>query len=84
MEHIVEDRISALTTRDRNKLAVYTDGYDGHCLRASSYFAKEMPDITEKLSFAENGTKFYKVTLNDGSIEYFSDSDPKFKEINNV
>lgn len=41
----LEDRISALTTKDPNKLKVYTDGYDGHCLRAQAYFADEMPDI---------------------------------------
>lgn len=41
----LEDRISALTTKDTNKLKVYTDGYDGHCLRAQSYFGDLMPDI---------------------------------------
>lgn len=41
----LEDRISALTTKDKNKLRVYTDGYDGHCLRAYSYFTDDMPDI---------------------------------------
>lgn len=41
----LEDRISALTTKDPNKLKVYTDGYDGHCLRAYSYFSEHMLDI---------------------------------------
>ncbi len=41
----LEDRISALTTKDPNKLKVYTDGYDGHCLRAYAYFTEQMPDI---------------------------------------
>jgi DNA polymerase-1 len=41
----LEDRISALTTKDPNKLKVYTDGYDGHCLRSYAYFGNEMPDI---------------------------------------
>jgi DNA polymerase-1 len=41
----LEDMISALQTKDPNKLKVYTDGYDGHCLRAQSYFASQMPDI---------------------------------------
>jgi DNA polymerase-1 len=45
----LEDRISALQTQDPNKLAVYLEGYDGHCLRAYSYFPERMPDITEKL-----------------------------------
>lgn len=41
----LEDRISALTTKDPEKLKVYTDGYDGHCLRAYAYFSEQMPDI---------------------------------------
>ena len=41
----LEDRISALQTKDPNKLKVYEDGYDGHCLRAYSYFSDQMPDI---------------------------------------
>lgn len=41
----LEDRISALLTKDTQKLKVYTDGYDGHCLRAYAYFGDQMPDI---------------------------------------
>lgn len=41
----LEDRISALQSKDTNKLKVYTDGFDGHCLRAYSYFSESMPDI---------------------------------------
>lgn len=41
----LEDRISALTTKDPNKLKIYLDGYDGHCIRAYSYFGHKMPDI---------------------------------------
>jgi len=43
----LEDKISALTTKDPAKLKVYTDGYDGHCLRAYYYFKDQMPDIEE-------------------------------------
>jgi DNA polymerase-1 len=41
----LEDMISALTTRDPNKMKVYIDGYDGHCLRAHSYFGDQMKGI---------------------------------------
>ena len=41
----LEDKISALTTRDPNKLKVYTDGFDGHCLRAYSYFGDQITGI---------------------------------------
>lgn len=41
----LEDKGNALLTRDPNKLKVYTDGYDGHALRAFAYFSEQMPDI---------------------------------------
>jgi len=41
----LEDKISAVTTRDPMKIKVYSDGYDGHCLRAHAYFGEHMPDI---------------------------------------
>ena len=41
----LEDYISALTTKDPNKLAVYEKGFDGHCLRAAYYFREQIPDI---------------------------------------
>lgn len=43
----LEDMISALTTKDPNKLKVYTDGFDGHCLRAASYFRDELLHIDQ-------------------------------------
>lgn len=67
----LEDRISALTTRDPNKLRVYTEDYDGHCLRAYSYFGDQMPDI----HLAEEGTKVYKVTKNDGEVIYCTEEE---------
>lgn len=41
----LEDMISALTTKDTNKLAVYEQGFDGHSLRAAYYFRDECPEI---------------------------------------
>jgi DNA polymerase I len=41
----LEDRISALTTKDPEKLKIYTDGYDGHSYRAYHYWPENMPDI---------------------------------------
>jgi DNA polymerase-1 len=41
----LEDYISALTTKDPNKLKVYLEGYDGHSLRAYSYWPEKFPDI---------------------------------------
>lgn len=61
----LEDRISALITKDPNKLKVYTDGFDGHCLRAVGYWGDEMPDIDPNSvesvnSIAEKGHKYGK------------------------
>lgn len=53
----LEDRISALTTKDVNKLKVYTDGYDGHCLRAYAYFKNQMPLVRE----AQENERCFKI-----------------------
>ena len=73
----LEDHISALVTKDPNKLKVYTDEYDGHCLRAYSYWTSLMPDITAKLDEIHKEGKVYKVTYDDGSIEYLNENNPK-------
>ncbi|UCR75517.1 DNA polymerase I protein [Alcaligenes phage vB_Af_QDWS595] len=59
----LEDRISALTTRDPNKLKVYIDGYDGHCLRAYAYWPEKMPDIDPNSVESINSiaTKYKKI-----------------------
>jgi DNA polymerase-1 len=41
----LEDYISALTTKDPNKLSVYLENFDGHCLKAFSYFPERLPGI---------------------------------------
>lgn len=38
----LEDYISALTTKDPNKLKVYEQGFDGHALRAAFYFKDDL------------------------------------------
>lgn len=73
----LEDHISALVTKDPNKLKVYTDEYDGHCLRAYSYWKNLMPDITAQLDEIHKEGKVYKVTYNDGSVEYLNEHNPK-------
>ncbi len=66
----LEDRISALTTKDPNKLKVYTDGFDGHCLRAYYYFGNEMPDIV----LAQDSDVCYKANVG-GTDIWFKASD---------
>lgn len=68
----LEDRISALTTKDPNKLKVYTDGYDGHCLRAYSYFGDQMPDIDPNSVESINSiAKKYKPLRQDSKVPTF-------------
>lgn len=61
----LEDKISALTTKDKNKLKVYTDGFDGHSLRAQSYFGEDMPDI----ELAPEGARCFRAMI--GTKEVF-------------
>lgn len=68
----LEDRISALTTKDPNKLKVYTDGYDGHCLRAYTYFEEDMPDIDPDDVDSVNSIKdLYPVQRQEGKVPTF-------------
>lgn len=68
----LEDRISALTTKDPNKLKVYTDGYDGHSLRAYSYFGDQMPDIDPNSVESINSIQVkYKPQRQDSKVPTF-------------
>lgn len=66
----LEDRISALTTKDPNKLKVYTDGYDGHSLRAFAYFGDQMPDIRQS-----NGRRVFRIAQG-GETHFLFEGDP--------
>lgn len=69
----LEDRISALTTKDPNKLKVYTDGYDGHSLRAYAYFGDQMPDIDPtKVESINSIAKKYKKQRQDSKAPTFA------------
>lgn len=41
----LEERIGAILSNDPNRIKVYTEGYDGHSLRAYKYYSDQMPDI---------------------------------------
>jgi len=67
----LEDKISAVTTKDPEKIKVYSDKYDGHCLRALAYFGEHMSDI--KL-LPENCTA-YKAIVNGDNIYFHSNEE---------
>lgn len=56
----LEDRINTLLTRDPAKEKVFIDGYDGHCLRAYSYFRDQMPDIVDTVESINSIAEKYK------------------------
>ena len=55
----LEDYVSALTTKDPNKLKIYEEGYDGHCLRAFSYFRDQCVDIEDTVESINSMKKKY-------------------------
>ena len=63
-----------LDTKDPNKLKVYTDGYDGHCLRATAYFGESMPDI----ELAPAGAECYAASIDGTSIYFHSEEDVEY------
>lgn len=73
----LEDKISALTTKDPNKLKVYVDFYDGHCLRAFYYFRDEMPDIV----LAEDSDVCYKANVGGTDIWFKASDTLEYKNV---
>ena len=41
----LEARINAIVSEDPNRIKIYTQGYDSHCLNAYSYYKNQMSDI---------------------------------------
>lgn len=67
----LEDRISALLTKDPAKIKVYTDGYDSHCLRAYAYFKDQMPDIVDTVESINSIKKKYDQLRSDSKMPTF-------------
>ena len=67
----LEDKISAVTTKDPQKIKVYSDGFDGHCLRAYAYFKESMPDI----EMIENNETAYKAILGNHIVYFHSNEE---------
>jgi len=68
----LEDYISALTTKDPEKLKVYSDGYDGHCLRAFKYFPERLPDIVNTIESINSIKKRYEDVRQDSKAPTFA------------
>lgn len=55
----LEDRINALLTKDTNKLKVFTDGFDGHSLRAKTFFPDQLPGIIDTVESINSIAKLF-------------------------
>lgn len=67
----LEDRISALTTKDPNKMRVYEDGYDGHSLRAFSYFRNQLVGIVDTVDSINSIATLYPKQRQDSKAPTF-------------
>lgn len=68
----LEDKISALTTKDPNKIKVYADGYDGHCLRAYSYYKLQMSNIINTVESINSIEQLYPKLRSDSKNPTFA------------
>lgn len=55
----LEDRINTLLTKDPNKIKVFVDGYDSHCLRASKFFPEKLPGIVDTVESINSIKKLF-------------------------
>jgi len=55
----LEDRINTLLTKDPNKVKVFTQGYDSHCLRALYFFPDKLPGITDSVESVNSIKKLF-------------------------
>lgn len=70
----LEDKISAVTTRDPEKIKVYTDGYDGHSIRALAYFPDQMPDI----KVAPEGVTTFEVKAGENTLYFHAEEEVEY------
>jgi DNA polymerase-1 len=54
------------------KLKVYTDGFDGHCLRAFYYYREDMPDIEETVASINSIEQLYPDLRTDSKAPTFT------------
>ena len=68
----LEDKVNTLVTKDPNKIKVYVDGFDGHCLRAFYYFRDQMLDIMETVPSINSIKKLYPQLRQDSKAPTFA------------
>lgn len=68
----LEAKGNALLTKDPNRLKVYLDGYDSHCLNAFSYYKDQMPDIVDTVESINSIKKKYPALRGDSKRPTFA------------
>jgi len=53
----LEEKIGSILSGDPNRIKVYTEGLDGHSMRAYKYFTDQMPDIDPNNIYSINSIK---------------------------
>lgn len=71
----LEDKISAVTTNDPEKIKVYSDGFDGHCLRALAYFGEHMEDV----KLLPDNAKAFKAIMDGKDVYFHSDEEIEYQ-----
>jgi len=68
----LEDKISALITKDPNKQKVYIRGFDGHCLRAYSYYKNKLKGIINTVESINSIKQKYPALRQDSKTPTFA------------
>ena len=71
----LEARINALLTKDPEKMKVYSEGYDSHCLNTYTYWAEKMPDI----QLAEKGDECFRLVDKESNKVFYLKGDEEVK-----
>ena len=71
----LEARVGALLPKDEAKLAIYKQGYDSHSYNTFIYWPNKLEHIQNKLSQIKKAKQFYKVTQDDGTVQYLTDTE---------
>lgn len=67
----LEDKVSALTTKDENKLKVYTDGYCGHSFRAYSYYPEQLSHLPNTVEGINSIKKLFPELRDESKVPTF-------------
>ena len=67
IEYQVEDRVIANISNDPNKIAVFTEGLDGHSLAACYYFKEEIIELIGPYNDYKEASRKLKALVDEGN-----------------